>query len=234
MMDELIVKKNPKSSIAEAIRVVRTNIQFSLKLKNTKTVLITSSIQGEGKSFISSNLAVSYAQKDLKVLLVDCDLRLGRLHKIFKVSNSKGFSNLLVNNDAKNYEKYVKNTKIDNLSFISRGSVPPNPSELLDSKNAQDFIDIVSKDFDIVIFDGTPINGLTDSLVFTKYVEKVVIVSSANYTRMNYLENTIKSLKALKVDIAGIILNKVPIKNNSSYYGGYYGGYYGSGGYTED
>lgn len=226
-MDELIVKKNPKSSIAEAIRVVRTNIQFSLKLKKGKTILVTSSIQGEGKSFISANLAVSFAQKDLKVLLVDSDLRLGRLHKIFKVSNNKGFSNLLVDNDAYNYETYIKNTKIDNLSFIPRGTVPPNPSELLDSENTQMFIDIVSRDFDVIIFDSTPINGLTDSLVFTKYVEKVVVVSSANYTKMNFLENTIKSLKALDVDIAGIILNKVPIKSTSSYYGGYYGGYYG-------
>ena len=231
-MEELVVKKNPKSSIAEAIRVVRTNLQFSLKLKKKKTVLITSSIQGEGKSFVSANLAISFAQKDLKVLIVDSDLRLGRLHKIFKTTNAKGFSNLLVDGEAKNYQNYIKNTKVENLSFISRGTVPPNPSELLDSKNAKEFIDIVSKDFDVVIFDGTPINGLTDSLVFTKYVEKVVVVASANYTKMNFLENTIKSLNALEIDIAGIVLNKVPIKNTSSYYGGYYGGYYS--GYTKD
>ena len=225
-MDELIVKKNPKSSIAEAIRVVRTNIQFSLKLKKGKTILVTSSIQGEGKSFTSANLAVSFAQKNLKVLLVDCDLRLGRLHKIFKISNKVGFSNLLVYDNCRNYKGYVHETKVENLHFIPRGIVPPNPSEILDSDNAKDFIDAVREDFDIVIFDGTPITGLTDSLAFTKYVDKVVVVSAANYTKMNLLENTIKSLKNLDVDIAGVILNKVPNQASSSYYGSYYGSGY--------
>lgn len=225
-MDELIAKKNPKSSVAEAIRVIRTNIQFSLKLKKGKTILVTSSVQGEGKSFTSSNLAISFAQKNLKVLLVDCDLRLGRLHKMFKISNKVGFSNLLVSDNSRDYKEYVRETKIDNLYFIPRGIVPPNPSEILDSDNAKDFIDAVKKDFDVVIFDGTPITGLTDSLAFTKYVDKVVIVSAANYTKMNVLENTIKSLKNLDVDIAGVILNKVPSKSSSSYYGSYY---YGSG-----
>ena len=126
------------------------------------------------------------------------------------------------------YWNYIKETKVENLSFISRGTVPPNPSELLDSENAKKFIESASKDFDITIFDGTPINGLTDSLVFTKYVQKVVVVSAANYTKMNFLENTINSLKKLDVDIAGIILNKVSKTLSSSYYGGYYGGYYTS------
>lgn len=225
-MDELIVKKNPKSSIAEAIRVIRTNIQFSLKLKKGKTILVTSSIQGEGKSFTSSNLAISFAQKNLKVLIVDCDLRLGRLHKVFRASNKKGFSNLLVSDDSSDYNEYVQETKVENLYIIPRGTVPPNPSEILDSENAREFINAARKEFDIIIFDGTPITGLTDSLVFTKYVDKVVVVSAANYTKMNLLENTIKSLKNLDVDIAGVILNKVPNPVSSSYYGSYYGSGY--------
>lgn len=221
-MDELIVNKNPKSSVAEAIRVIRTNIQFSLKLKKGKLLLVTSSVKGEGKSFVSSNLAVSFAQKNLKVLLVDCDLRLGRLHQIFKASNKNGFSELLVNDDGKKYKKYIKETGIENLSFISRGVVPPNPSELLDSPNMTHFLEQIEKDYDIIIFDGTPITGLTDSLVFTKYVDKVVVVSAANYTKMNLLENTIKSLQNLEVDIAGVVLNKVSNTSSSSYYSDYY------------
>lgn len=221
-MDELIVNKNPKSSVAEAIRVIRTNIQFSLKLKKGKRLLVTSSVKGEGKSFVSSNLAVSFAQKNLKVLLVDSDLRLGRLHQVFKLSNKNGFSELLVNDDGKKYKKYVKETNIENLSVITRGVVPPNPSEILDSPNMQTFLEQVEKDFDIILFDGTPITGLTDSLVFTKYVDKVVVVSAANYTKMNLLENTIKSLQNLEVDIAGIVLNKVSTISSSSYYSDYY------------
>ena len=223
-MDELVVKKNPKASISEAIRVVRTNIHFSMKIKKSKTILVTSSVKGEGKSFISANLAVSFAQKDLKVLLIDSDLRLGRVHKLFKVTNSKGLSNILVDDDMKNYNKYIKDSKVENLSLITRGTVPPNPSELLESDNLLKLIELVEKDFDIIIFDGTPIGGLNDSLVLAKAVDKAVIVSAANYTKVNLLDNTIKSLKKLDVDIAGIILNKVPSKSSSSYY--YYGNYY--------
>lgn len=221
-MDELVVNKNPKSSVAEAIRVIRTNIQFSLKLKKGKRLLVTSSVKGEGKSFVSSNLAVSFAQKNLKVLLVDSDLRLGKLHQVFKMSNKNGFSELLVNDDGKKYKKYVKETNIENLSVITRGVVPPNPSEILDSPNMQTFLEEVEKDFDIILFDGTPITGLTDSLVFTKYVDKVVVVSAANYTKINLLENTIKSLQNLEVDIAGVVLNKVSTTASSSYYSDYY------------
>lgn len=222
-MNELIVKKNLKSSVAEAMRVARTNIQFSLKLKKEKIFLITSSVKGEGKSFISSNLSISFVQKGLKVLLVDSDLRLGRLHKIFKVSNKDGLSNLLIEDDYANYKNYIKDTKIENLSLITRGTVPPNPSEILDSDNMSRFIEQIYKEFDIIIFDGTPITGLNDSLALTKYVEKVVIVSSVNYTKVSMLENTIKSLKNVNAPIAGVILNKVPNKKASSYYGGYYG-----------
>jgi len=225
-MDELIVKKNPKSSVAEAIRVIRTNIQFSLKIKKGKTILVTSSIKGEGKSFTSSNLAVSFAQKNMKVLLVDCDLRLGRIHKIFKASNRKGFSHLLISDNPNDFANFVQKTKVENLYVISRGMVPPNPSEILDTDNTRKFVNAVKKVFDVVIFDGTPITGLNDSLVFAKYIDKVVVVSRANYTKMNLLENTIKSLKNLNVDLAGVILNKVPNPISSSYYGGYYGSGY--------
>ena len=227
-MDELVLKNKPKSTTAEEIRVIRTNIEFSLKLKKEKTILITSSVPREGKSFISSNLATSFAQKGLKVLLVDSDLRLGRLHKIFKVSNQKGFSDLLVDDSTRAYKPYIKPTKIENLSLITRGTIPPNPSELLDSENVQKFINTVESKYDIIIFDGTPINGLTDSLVLTKYVDKVAIVSAANYTKANILDNTIRSLKNLNIEIAGIILNKLPKAKNVSYYNGYYGKTYTS------
>lgn len=222
-MDELVLKNKPKSTTAEEIRVIRTNIEFSLKLKKEKTVLITSSVPREGKSFISSNLAISFAQKGLKVLLVDSDLRVGRLHKIFRVSNQKGFSDLLVDDTTKTYKPYIKSTKIENLFLITRGTVPPNPSELLDSENVQKFINTVQSKFDIIIFDGTPINGLTDSLVLSKYVDKVAVVSAANYTKANILDNTIRSLKNLNAEISGIILNKLPQAKNVSYYKGYYG-----------
>ena len=96
MKDELIVQKDPKSNVAEALRIVRTNLQFSAVDEKLKTILVTSSVPGEGKSFISSNLAITFALNNSKVLLVDCDMRKGRLHKIFNINNEKGLSNLLI------------------------------------------------------------------------------------------------------------------------------------------
>ena len=221
-MSELVVRENPKSAIAESIRVIRTNIQYTLKLKKSKTILVTSTSKGEGKSFVSLNLAISFAQKNLKVLLVDSDLRLGRLHKVFNTSCDKGLSVLLCDNDGENYQKYIQKTGIKNVSFIPRGIVPPNPSELLDSNNVKTFISAVEPHFDIIIFDGTPITGLTDSLVFSKYIDKAVVVCAANITKTDMLEKTIKSLKNLEVDIAGIVLNRVTNTITSSYYGNYY------------
>lgn len=221
MNNELILEKNPKSSIAEAIRIIRTNIQFSSVDKKVKTILVTSSVSGEGKSFISSNLSVAFAQNGSKVLVVDCDMRKGRLHKIFNMSNDKGLSNLLLDNIDENYKEYIKKTKINNLYLLSSGIIPPNPSELLDSEKNQKLITLLRDKFDYIIFDGTPIGGLTDSIIMTKFVDKVVVVCSVNYTKVDQLENTKKSLENIGANIAGVIVNRVP-EVHSEYYGNYY------------
>lgn len=224
MKNELILETNAKSSVSEAIRIIRTNIQFSSADKNVKTILVTSSIAGEGKSFISSNLATAFAQNGKKVLLIDCDLRRGRLHKIFDLENDKGLSDLLITDIKSDFSGYLKKTRIKNLFLLTSGSVPPNPSELLDSKKNQALIGLLSKRFDYVIFDGTPVGGLTDSVIMAKYVDKVVIVCSVNYTKVEQLINTQKTLENIDADIAGVVVNKIP-EAYSGYYG-YYGHYY--------
>lgn len=221
MKNEIIVDKNPKSSVAEAIRIIRTNLEFSGVDKKVKTVLITSSVPSEGKSFISTNLATAFAQNGSKVLLMDCDMRKGRLHKIFDIPNEKGLSNLLLENVETKFKSYVKKTKIDNLYLLPKGVVPPNPSELLNSPKTKALLKVLSDKFDYIILDGTPINGLTDSLILTKYVDKTVIVASVNYTKTNELEFTKKSLISVGADIAGVIVNRTP-DTHSSYYGNYY------------
>lgn len=221
MKNELIVDQNPKSSVAEAIRIIRTNLQFSSADKDVKTILITSSIAGEGKSFISSNLATAFAQNGKKVLLIDCDLRRGRLHKIFGLDNERGLSNLLISDIQANFSGYLQKTRIKNLFLLSSGSVPPNPSELLDSKKNETLIELLSHKFDYVIFDGTPVGGLTDSVIMAKYVDKVVIVCASNYTKVDQLVNTKATLDNIGADIAGVVVNKIP-EVHSSYYGNYY------------
>jgi len=133
-MSEIISHKNPKSIIAESVKILRTNLQFSNVDGNLKTVMVTSSVPGEGKSFTSSNLAVAFAQLGMKVLVVDCDMRRGTQHKQFTVSNTNGLSDLLIDSTAE-LVKYVKPTSIENLFVVTAGTVPPNPSELLSSKS---------------------------------------------------------------------------------------------------
>lgn len=221
MKSELIVQNDPKSNVAEALRIVRTNLQFSSVDEKLKTILVTSSLPGEGKSFISSNLAVTFAQNNSKVLLVDCDMRKGRLHKIFNLSNDKGLSNLLIDDINTDIKKYIKKTDIENLSIITMGSMPPNPSELLASAKSKVVIQMLKNKFDYIIFDGTPVTGLTDSIIMASLVDKVVIVSSIGDINVEILENTKQALSNVNANIAGVIANKTPLVN-SNYYG-YYG-----------
>ncbi len=221
MRDEIIVDKNPKSSVAEAIRIIRTNLEFSGVDKKVRSILVTSSIPGEGKSFISTNLATAFAQNGSKVLLMDCDMRKGRLHKIFEIENDKGLSNLLLENVEVRFNSYIRRTRIENLYLLPKGVVPPNPSELLNSPKTKVLLRTLADKFDYIILDGTPVNGLTDSLILTKYVDKTVIVTSLNQTKTNELEFTKKSLMSVGADIAGVIVNRT-----SDIHGSYYGNYY--------
>ena len=217
MKNELIIVNDPKSLFSEAIRTLRTNLQFSLVANNANVLMITSSVPGDGKSFISSNLSAAFSMMNIKVLIVDCDMRKGRLHKIFEVSNEKGLSNLLLD-EVKNYKKYVQKTKVDNVSVIPLGIVPPNPSELLNSDKFENLIDTLRDAYDLVILDTPPIGSVSDSLVIAKYVDEAIIVTSYKQTPMEDLNETKKALEATGVKIAGIVLNNMEYKKHSKYY----------------
>lgn len=221
MKGELVVHERPKSNVSEDIRTIRTNLQFTSSKEDSKVILVTSSVQGEGKSFVSSNLAATFAQNGETTLLIDSDLRLGRTHKIFNVSNSMGLSNLLVGENIDDWTDYVVKTQIPDLYVIPRGVVPPNPSELLNSSNTKELVKMLKEKFDHIIFDGVPVNGLPDSLILAKIVDRVVIVCSCKYTKIDELEATKKSLKQIHANIAGVVMNRAPQTKRgrySSYY----------------
>ena len=219
---DLLVDKKPNAAASESIRTLRTNLQFSAIDSELKSILITSSVPAEGKSFVSANLAVSFAQTGKKVLLIDCDLRKGRQHKIFGISGKNGLSNLLLE-DIKNCSEYIFPTKIANLSVLPRGTFPPNPSELLNSRKNASLIKLLSKFYDVLILDGAPIVGLSDSLILSSLVDKTLLVSAMGHTPKTELKNSIKSLQNINANIAGIIANNVTVTRSG--YGGYY--YYG-------
>ena len=221
MNNELIVANNPKSGVAEAIKTIRTNLLFSSIDEPVKSILMTSSMSGEGKSFVSANLAVAFAQTGVKVLIVDCDLRRGRQHKIFNIDNEQGLSNLLLDDVDKNYKKYIKKTRYENIYVLPMGIMPPNPSELLASAKNKQLAKILKQKFDLVIYDGVPVGGLTDSVIMADLVDKIVIVSAYKVTPVEFLANTNKALEKFKDKIAGVILNKCP-SSKDHYYSKYY------------
>jgi len=221
MTNELVIKTKPKGATSEAIRTLRTNLQFTFVDNDVNVLLVTSSIPGEGKSFISANLSGAFALSNMKVLLIDCDLRKGRQDKIFKIEAEKGLSNLLLD-DIKHYKKYIHKTEIDNLFVLPGGIVPPNPSELLATDKNKELLNTLKKEYDLIILDCPPVNAITDALVLTSLADEVLIVSACKKTPMDLLTTTKKLLENSGAKIAGVVVNRIERMKNKYYYNKYY------------
>lgn len=226
MKKELIVQRSPKSPIAEVFRTLRTNIQFMNSKKTLKTLLFTSTMPGEGKSWISSNLAITFAQAGKKVILIDADMRKGRLHNMFQTDKVPGLSNYLsgidsLGNTHNDIIKYVRGTEIDNLFLIPAGNIPPNPSELLASELTVEMLERLKDVFDIVILDGTPSLLVTDAIILSRLVDTTIIVTSHKFTKKDNLQKVKKAIENVGGNIAGVVINKIPV-NVSKYESTYY------------
>ena len=225
--DELIAYKDPKSPISEIFRTLRTNLQFMTSNKGLKTLLVTSTVPGEGKSWVSANLVSAFAQEGKKVLVIDSDMRKGRIHTIFNIDKKPGLSNYLSGvtdvNDKENILNYIKETKIENLYVMPTGDVPPNPSELLVSDKMTSLINSLKNIFDIIIFDGTPSLIVTDALILARQVDATLIVTAYKTTKMGDVQKIKKLIENVGGKIAGIVINKIPVSakkyENSYYYG---------------
>ena len=208
----------------EEIKKIRTNIKFSSVKEEIKVICVTSSLPGEGKSLISANLAASFAQYSENVLLIDCDMRKGRQRKLFNIpSNDElGLSKLLINKNWENdYKNYIKQTKIKGLSVIPTGIYPPNPSELLTSERFLNLLMKLRGEYDRIILDCPPIEGLSDALVVSSISDTTVLVAKYKSTPMNLLEKSKKALDKIGSKLSGVILNHVDKEPNTYYYGYY-------------
>ena len=224
--EELIVNANVKSTISEAFKTIRTNIEFTNGNKISKSILFTSCNSGEGKSWITSNIAVAYAQANKNVIIVDSDMRKGRQHQVFSVDNKLGLSNCLNELEENNYkilEKYIRETKIPKVHIITIGAVPPNPSELLLSSKMEQLIKMLKNIYDIVIIDGTPCNLVSDSIPVSSIVDETIIVTESKKTKIEDLKHIVKLIKNANGNIIGAILNKKELKRKEYGKGYYYG-----------
>lgn len=230
MKKELIAAREPKSPISEIFRTLRTNIQFMNSKNKLKSVLLTSTSPAEGKTWISSNLATTFAQTGKKVILVDADMRKGRLSSIFGIASSPGLSNYLSGvsssgeeNEEEDILSYIRKTEVQNLYVIPAGTIPPNPSELLVSEVMSEMMKKLEKICDIVIYDGTPTSLVTDALIISRKVDTTLIVCAHKKTKMDELEKVKRDILNVGGKIGGVIINKMPISQkdyNSSYYYG--------------
>lgn len=223
---ELIVQKDPKSPVSEVFRTLRTNIQFMNANKKLKTLLITSTFPEEGKSWVASNLAVTFAQAGNKVILIDADMRKGRQYKIFDALPRPGLSNYLSGMDLEEGEdpdisKYLQRTEVNNLLIMTAGNIPPNPSELLVSDQMNKLLKGLKSVCDIVVIDGTPCELVTDSVILSRIVDSTVIVTAHKETKKDNLEKIVRNIKNVGGNLAGVVINKMPVsikKYNENYY----------------
>ncbi|WP_214892789.1 CpsD/CapB family tyrosine-protein kinase [Exiguobacterium sp. H66] len=211
----LITVTQPKSPIAEQYRTIRTNIEFMAVDKEIQVILITSATQSEGKSTTSSNLAVAYAQQGKKVLIIDTDMRRPTVHYTFKVANGLGLSSLLTRQAE--LEKAVLPTKVDNLSILTAGPIPPNPAELLSSRSMENLMLQLREAYDVIILDAPPLLQVADSRITSKLTDGVVLVVGCTTSDRQRVLKAKEQLELAEAKILGVVLNRRELTDDSAY-----------------
>lgn len=209
------INKN-EQLIDEQIKILRTNLTFDIDEKENTIYMITSSKQGEGKTIISKHLAQSLVDADYKVLIIDADMRRPKIHKRFGFNNNNGLSNVISNQTT--FEDALIHDNQTNLDILTSGTIPPNPSELLNSKNFMDFLNYIKDIYDYIIVDTPPILPVTDALVIGKLVDKTILVINSKLTSKDIAVEAKDRLDNLNIPIFGVVLNQVNKSKSNGYY----------------
>lgn len=222
---------NDRSVLAESFRIIRTNLQYKLnaiKRNETKIVLVTSTVKGEGKTLVSYNIANTFAFSGKKVLLIGGDIRNPQLHR-YSSSNAskrtKGVTEYLVNNDLTLNDLVIHSSKNDNLDILLSGAIPPNPAELWMQDRTKELFDEAKSNYDLVVIDSAPTILVTDTLLINKYADVTAYVTRASYTDKSLLDFVSDTIKAGKLKNVAVIVNNVKLANFG--YGNKYGYVYG-------
>ncbi|MDE3296919.1 CpsD/CapB family tyrosine-protein kinase [Lacticaseibacillus rhamnosus] len=222
----LVAFAEPKHVVSEQFRTVRTNIEFAgAALDRCQVVMFTSSAMSEGKSTVSANVAVTWAQAGKKVLLIDADLRRPTIHATFRTLNIDGVTTILTGKDEAG--AVVEETFVDNLSVITSGPIPPNPSELLNSKRMANLLNWARENYDIIVLDAPPVLAVSDVQVLVPKTDGVVVVANMGKTLKGDLRRTVEVLKLANAKILGSV-ERVKAKHGDRGYGYGYGYGYGT------
>ena len=211
-----ILSENSGFFIRESYKALRTNVSFALADEEAcKVLIVTSAMQSEGKSITAINLAISYAEMNHRVLLIDCDLRRPKLARLLSMKGNVGLSNLIIKPEL--LRKAVQDSGIPNLDVIFAGDVPPNPSELLGSSRMKKLIDNLRENYDYIILDTPPVNMVTDACVLVPESSGVLFVVRSGISERGATIHAVEQLEYSKAKILGFVLNEVKPEND--YYG---------------
>jgi capsular exopolysaccharide synthesis family protein len=223
---ELVTLSDARSGGAEAYRTLRTNLLFSAAVHALHRIVITSPGPEEGKSTTAANLAIAFAQQGHRVLLVDCDLRRARIHRIFDDSNLPGLTSVLVSGE--DISNAIKPTRIDGLMILPSGPLPPNPAELLGSPQMRALLDKLSETYELLILDTPPLLAASDAAIVSRMTDGALVVVRAGRTERSAVQAAVQQLATVGARVLGTVLNDpdAEVPKYARYYGYYYNNYY--------
>lgn len=221
----LVVVEDPGSYPAEAYRVLRTNLHYANPDSPLRRILVTSTAPGEGKSTTLANLAVTLAQAERSVLVVDADLRRPVLHHIFKQRTAPGLTSYLAGDAL--LEAVIAKTAIPNLSLVPSGPTPPNPAELLASRRMREFLEQVSERYEVVLLDSPPVLAVTDAGALASMMDGVLFVVAAGRVPFSAMRRAKSQIEAAQGRVLGTVVNQFEARASDGYSKAYYHRYYG-------
>lgn len=217
----LIVSVNPTSTISEVYRLLRTKIHYLSKDHESKLIMVTSALAGEGKTTTICNLATTYALEGKKVLLIDADLRKPSLHRIFSLPNNHGLSTLLTGGTSA--QSAIQETMVGYLSLLPSGPVPMNPSELIDSTAMRELLESLKQDYDVILIDTPPVLAVTDPVITSTLCDGVVMVVATGRVKKDHLRKAKEQLNHVNARMLGIVLNRMNREDQQIFYMDDYG-----------
>lgn len=219
----LVTVSNPKSPISEKYRTLRTNIKFAMGGRDLSSLVVTSSGPSEGKSTTSANIASVFAQTNMKVVLIDADMRKPVVAKTFDLNNETGLS-IYLSDPKVRVESIIQSSGIvENLDIITSGPIAPNPSELLQSDRSNQLINELKHYYDLIIFDMPPLLAVTDAQVMSTKVDGTLLVVREDQATKQAVKRSVELLKQVKANLLGVVYNGAEVDSNEGYYY-YYGG----------